>query len=103
MPNALELIKNSDDGQLAEFMFAPLEVGRPFAPPPETPPAIVAALRKAFSELAVDPEFVAEVRARGGSIEFLDGQNPQQLVDKSYNTPAEILNRARAVLRASRQ
>jgi tripartite-type tricarboxylate transporter receptor subunit TctC len=101
VPNALELVTNPDDRQLLELMFAPLEAGRPFALPPETPAPIVEALRKAFAELAADPDFIRDVKARGGSVELLNGLQTQQLIANVYKTPDPILARARAVLRAT--
>ena len=102
-PSALELVTKPEDRQLLEFMFAPLEAGRPFALPPDTPEPIVTALRKAFVELAADREFVDEVKARGGSIEFIDGDAAQALIRKLYETPPQVVERARSVLRASRK
>ena len=97
VPSALEYVKSASDRQLFEFMFAPLEAGRPIALPPDTPPDRLAALRKAFAELAADPEFLAEITSRGGSVEFFAGDQTQALIENIYRTPPEILSKAREI------
>ena len=97
---AIDLVTNPDDRSLMEFMFSPLEAGRPFAMPPDTPEPILAAMRKAFVDLANDPEFVAELKARGGSVELLNGQDTQALVDRLYQTSGPVLNKARDLMKS---
>ncbi len=103
IPNATEFVTNPDDKALFDFMFSPLEAGRPFAMPPETPAAVVVAMRKAFVDLATDKEFVADINARGGSIELLKGDETQALVNRLFETPEPTLVRARALLKSIQQ
>jgi tripartite-type tricarboxylate transporter receptor subunit TctC len=98
LPSAIEFVKNPDDRQLFELMFASLEAGRPFAVPPGTPADRVAALRKAFADLPNDKEFVAELQSRGGSVEFLSGQDMETLITNFYKTPPALVDRARKLV-----
>jgi len=97
VPSALDYVNSTGDRQLFEFMFAPLEAGRPVAVSPDTPRDRLAALRTAFAALAADPAFEAEIASRGGSVELLTGQQTQALVDNIYRTPRDVLLRAREV------
>ena len=103
IPNATEFTTKPEDKALFDFMFSPLEAGRPFAMPPETPAPILDAMRKAFVDMAKDKEFVEELNQRGGSVELLNGTDTQALIDKLFETPEPILVNARALMKASQQ
>ena len=97
-PNILEMVKDPTDRQVYEFLFSRQEAGRPFVAPPEVPADRLAALRKALSDTAKDPEFLKEVTSKGGTIEFLTGEELQGLTNKSFNTPPHVLKAVRAAL-----
>lgn len=97
VPSVLDYATNPSDRQLFELMFAPLKAGRPIALPPGTPPDRLAALRKAFVELADDREFLAEIASRGTSVELLAGDETQTLVADLYRTPPDVVAKARAI------
>lgn len=99
VPLALDFAKTEDDRKLFELMFAPLDSGRPFAAPAEVPADRIAALRKAFVDVAANAEFRAEVAQRGGSIELMTGEDIQELVTKLYQTPPALIQKVRALLR----
>jgi tripartite-type tricarboxylate transporter receptor subunit TctC len=103
IPNATEFVTNEGDRILYDFMFSPLEAGRPFAMPPETPPAVVDALRKAFVDMANNKKFGDELKARGGSVELLNGEDTQALINKLFETPEPTLVRARELLKSIQQ
>jgi len=79
-------------------LFATLDVGRPFAVAKDTPPERVAAMRKAFGELAQDREFLKELEQRGGSIEYLTGDEVEQVISSIYMTPRDVIDRARKLV-----
>jgi tripartite-type tricarboxylate transporter receptor subunit TctC len=97
VPLALDLVKSDADRKLYEFLLAPLDAGRPFAVPIDTPAERVAALRAAFEAVTKDPAFLAEVEERGSTVEFFSGQDLQNLVEKLYQTPKELIARAKAL------
>jgi tripartite-type tricarboxylate transporter receptor subunit TctC len=98
VPSAMESVKDEKDRRLYELLFATLEAGRPFAVAKGTPPDRLAALRKAFAELAQDAEFLKELQQRGGSIEYLPGEEIEQLISSIYATPRDVIDRARALV-----
>jgi tripartite-type tricarboxylate transporter receptor subunit TctC len=85
VPSAMESVKDEKDRRLYELLFATLEAGRPFAVAKGTPPDRLAALRKAFAELAQDAE-------------FLKGEEIEQLISSIYATPRDVIDRARALV-----
>jgi hypothetical protein len=89
---------NPNDRRLYQLLFATLEAGRPFAVAQGTPPDRVAALRKAFAELSQDGEFLAELQQRGGSIEYITGEEVEHLIASIYATPRDVLARARTLV-----
>jgi tripartite-type tricarboxylate transporter receptor subunit TctC len=98
VPSAMEYVKNEKDRRLYQLLFATLEAGRPFAVASGTPPDRVAALRKAFAELSQDGQFLEELQQRGGSIEYVKGEEVEQLISSIYATPRDVVDRARALV-----
>jgi tripartite-type tricarboxylate transporter receptor subunit TctC len=98
VPSAIEFARGPDDRSLFNLMFATLDAGRPFAVPLNTPADRVAALRAAFKALAEDREFISELTARGGSVEFLSGEEIESLAAAIYRTPPELIERARKLV-----
>ena len=95
----MEFVNDEKDRRLYQLLFATLEAGRPFAVAQGTPPDRLAALRKAFAELSQDSEFLEELRKRGGSMEYITGENVEQLISSIYATPPDVTDRARALVR----
>jgi tripartite-type tricarboxylate transporter receptor subunit TctC len=100
IPLALDFVKSDEDRRLYELILAPLDAGRPFAVPLETPPDRIAAIRAAFEAVTKDTAFVSEVEGRGGSVELTRGEEMQALVTKLYQAPKELIARARALVQA---
>lgn len=97
VPLALDFVKSEGDRRLYELLLAPLDAGRPFAVPLETPPDRIAAIRAAFEAVTKDPAFVTEVQQRGNSVEFYSGLEMQALVERLYQTPKDLIEKARAI------
>ena len=100
VPLALDLLKNDEDRRFYELMLTPLDAGRPFAVPIDTPADRIAAFRTAIESLTKDHAFLEEVKSRGGSVELARGEDMQALVNKLYETPRPMLERARTLLQA---
>jgi tripartite-type tricarboxylate transporter receptor subunit TctC len=60
VPLMLELAKNDEDRKVLTFLSSDMGIARAFATTPDTPPARLAALRKAFAALMKDADFLAE-------------------------------------------
>jgi tripartite-type tricarboxylate transporter receptor subunit TctC len=97
VPAAVEYLKDEKDRRLYQLLFATFEAGRPFAIANGTPPDRVAALRKAFAELSRDGEFLRELTRRGGAMEYMGGEEIEQLISSIYATPRDVIERARTL------
>lgn len=97
VPLALDFVKSADDRRLYELLLAPLDAGRPFAVPIETPADRIAAIRAAFVGVTKDAAFIADVAKRGSSVELLRGEEMQALVNRLYQVPKELISRGRAL------
>ncbi len=98
VPNVLDLVRDPNDRQVFEFLFARQEAGRPYAAPPNVPADRIGALRQAFKAAADDPEFVADIEGRGGSVEFMPGGELQSLIAQLYETSPQVLKAVRQAL-----
>ena len=94
VPNFLDLVKNSDDRKAAQLVLANLAFGRPFAGPPDLPPYILQALRKAFIDMTKDKEFMDFAQKTRRVINLMTGEEIDKLLDESFALPKEIVERA---------
>jgi Tripartite tricarboxylate transporter family receptor len=97
VPAIIDHVKTADDRNVFEFLFAPQEMGRPFFAPPGVPAERVQALRAAFAQTLKDPQFLAEAEKLGVEVQHVGGERIQQLVERIYASPPEIIARAKAV------
>jgi tripartite-type tricarboxylate transporter receptor subunit TctC len=69
-------------------------LGRPFTAPPGIPVERLAILRKAFAEMFVDPEFVADCARQGLEADApATGEQLQKIVTDAYAAPPAIIER----------
>ncbi|HTI84997.1 MAG TPA: tripartite tricarboxylate transporter substrate-binding protein [Alphaproteobacteria bacterium] len=83
VPSALDLVTGTKR-DILEFNAIIQEMGRPYAAPPEVPPARLAALNAAFDATMKDPEFLAEADKLGLDVSPLDAAGMRKLIDKLY-------------------
>ena len=99
VPNALELVKDKESRQVFALLLTRQVHGRPFLAPPGTPPDIVAALRKGFSDMAKDPAFLNDAAKMKADIVVNDGEEIAALYARTYETPRPLVERAIAELK----
>jgi tripartite-type tricarboxylate transporter receptor subunit TctC len=99
VPLLADLTKDPKVKALFEFLFAPLEAGRPVAAPPDVPADRLAALRKGFEDACNDPDFKAELAKQSATIELLKGEEIKSIVDKLYASPADVIDKVKALLK----
>ena len=99
IPDLEGFVTNNDDRKLLEVILARQIYGRPFAAPPDVPEATVQQLRTAFSQMAADKEFLADAVRINAEIVVNTGEEIATLVDRIYNTPRPIIERAIAELK----
>lgn len=93
-----DLVSAEDDKRTLRFVFAGLQFARPFGAPPDLPAERVAALRAGFMAAAKDPQLLAEAKKIRFDIDPVDGESVQKLVAEVYDTPKNLIDRARQVL-----
>ena len=99
VPVVFDYVKNEQDRKVVERVISQTVFHRSYIAPPETPPAQLDILRKAFDATMVDPQFLADAEKSRVDIEPLSGGKVQQVVQKLYETPKAIVELARKAIR----
>lgn len=98
VPSILDQAKSTADRQALELFFARVELGRPFVAPPGISPDMVRTLRAGFAAVMVDPKFTADAIKRKLNPAPVSGEDLQDLVEKIYRSPKEVVTRVAAAL-----
>ena len=93
LPNALDFIKSTSDRKVLALHFTQKTAARPLVAPPEVPADRVAILRRAFEALAKDKEFLADADKAKIEIEFVPGEEIDNVVKIVADTPPDIAER----------
>ncbi len=93
LPSALDFVKNDADRKVLELHFTQKTAARPLVAPPEVPADRIAILRKAFADLAKDPEFLAEADKAKLEIGFVPSDEIDKVVKLIASTPDDIAAR----------
>ena len=95
VPLVAELARNDEQRAILELVFARQEMGRPFMVPPDTPPGVVAILRRAFDATMRDPALLAEAEKRKMDLnQPMTGEEIHELIDRLYQAPPAIIEKA---------
>jgi tripartite-type tricarboxylate transporter receptor subunit TctC len=95
VPTMVELGRTEEARRILGFYASAADVGRSIVAPPAMAGAMVAALRRAFDAMLVDPMFVDEARRTGIPIKPMSGERLADLVRQVGNFPPSLLERAR--------
>jgi tripartite-type tricarboxylate transporter receptor subunit TctC len=96
VPNALDLVTDPEDRLLLRAGLAEVTLGRPYLMPPNVPADRVAAMRKALEDTFKDPAFLADSKRMSlGVSSPRTGAQIQRLIDETYRTPHQIIDRLR--------
>jgi tripartite-type tricarboxylate transporter receptor subunit TctC len=98
IPLVVDLANNEEQRKILELIFARQVMGRPFLAPPGIPSDRAEALRKAFTDTMKDKEFLAAADKAQLEITPVSGEQVEKLVKTMYATPAEIAQKAIALL-----
>jgi hypothetical protein len=99
VPTVFEFVKDPEARKVVELVISQTVFHRSYIVPPETPPAELAILRKAFDETMADPALLADAQKMRIDIEPLSGGKVQEVVSRLYTTPKDIVERARKAIR----
>jgi tripartite-type tricarboxylate transporter receptor subunit TctC len=98
VPLVMDLAKTEEDKRLLRLVFARQVAGRPIIAPPNIPEERVEALREAFMATLKDPEFVAQAEKLDMEITPVSGEELEQLVRDTYESPPEVAQRITEIL-----
>ena len=92
VPSIYDLARNEEQRQLMRFVFSSVEFGRPYVLPPDSPPQLVALMRKAFADAVNDPDLVAEAERLKLDMTYRPPDDLMKLVANLYATPEPIID-----------
>ncbi len=91
-PLTISFAKTPEQRAVMQFVYAQSEFGRPFLMAPETPVERVAAMRRAFSAMLVDREFLDEAaKQKLEIVDPMDGATLQGAVERLMATDAGVI------------
>jgi tripartite-type tricarboxylate transporter receptor subunit TctC len=94
VPAIAEFAKDEKTKQILALVFSPQAMDRPVLLPPGTPKDKVDALRKAFKETVEDPRFVAEAKKQKLEVDYVSGEEVQEVIENAFSFPPEIIKLA---------
>src|SRR5207302_6358169 len=95
VPAVVELAGNEPQRQILGLFASGSDIGRAIVAPPGIASEIVAVLRVAFMATMRDPALIEEARTSGLDIDPLAGEELQQIVAKTVEVPAGIVEIAK--------
>jgi tripartite-type tricarboxylate transporter receptor subunit TctC len=95
IPTMVELGRTEEARQILGFYASAAEVGRAIVAPPAMSRETIAALRRAFDDMLVDPVFLDEAKRAGIVLKPMTGARLEDLVLQLANFPQSLLEKAR--------
>ena len=98
VPLVTELAKTDQQRQMLDLVLSTQTMARPFAAPPGVPAERVSALRKAFMEMAKDPNFIAAAATQQLEVSPVNGEQIQDTLARISKTPKDVIRTLRDVV-----
>ncbi len=98
VPLLIDLARNDKERQMLVLFSAPNDMGRPYFGPPKIPADRLKALQVAFLDTMKDKKFLREAKKLNVAISPMSGPDVAALVQKIWDTPADVVAMAQAVL-----
>jgi tripartite-type tricarboxylate transporter receptor subunit TctC len=98
VPFIFDYAKTDEARQIFTLVFGWLDLERPIAAPPGTPPERVRALREGFDRAMKDPALLADADKVNVGIEPMSGAAIEKFVADVSRTPAAVTSRAAEIL-----
>ncbi|EDM48212.1 Bug family tripartite tricarboxylate transporter substrate binding protein [Marinobacter algicola] len=92
LPLVIDFAENQKQREVLRLMFARQTMGRPFVAPADVPEERVAILRKAMADTTKDADFLADAEKQGLDIDFVGGEEIQEIVIEAYQYPADVID-----------
>ncbi len=97
VPLATEYVKNADDKQILEVIFARQAIGRPYAGPPGIPAERAKALQDAFEKTMKDKDFLAAAAKAKQEINPKNAAEAKSIIEKILGTPPALVARLKQI------
>jgi tripartite-type tricarboxylate transporter receptor subunit TctC len=94
VPNAFDFAVSAEQKGALNFIFGMSGMSRAFMAPPDIPAERKAALRKAFDDTMIDPEFLSEAEKRTLEVNPSQGSKIEAALRDIYATPKDVIERA---------
>jgi tripartite-type tricarboxylate transporter receptor subunit TctC len=94
-----DLVATPEQRKLVDVLVSAGVLARPFIMSNKVPPERVEILRKAFVETMTDKEFLADAEKANLLIDPVDAARAQTIADQLYALPADLAEKARAILK----
>jgi tripartite-type tricarboxylate transporter receptor subunit TctC len=98
-PMVEDLARNEEDRGVLKLIFAPNEISRPFAVPPNVPAARLKALQKAFWDAANSPTLKADADKLGLFVEPMTAEATTAAFNALVSLPPKVFERAAGATR----
>jgi tripartite-type tricarboxylate transporter receptor subunit TctC len=98
VPSVFKYITNEDDRKVVELIISQQVFQRSYIAPPGLPAELLDALRSAFDATMRDQDFLHDAETMRIDISPLPGAKVQELVQKIYAAPKDIVARARQAI-----
>jgi tripartite-type tricarboxylate transporter receptor subunit TctC len=98
VPYAGDFATSEDDKRVLDFIFSVGDVARPFAVSRQAPADRLEALRAAFEATMRDPDFLADAKKLGLTVDYAPAKDVERIVRDVYAAPPELIAKAKATL-----
>jgi len=98
VPSVFKYVKNEDDRKVVELVISQQVFQRSYIAPPGLPAEQLGTLRSAFDATMGDKQFLEDAEKARLDISPLSGTKVQDLVQKLYATPKDVIVRARQAI-----
>jgi tripartite-type tricarboxylate transporter receptor subunit TctC len=98
VPSVFKYVKTEDDRKVVELVISQQVFQRSYIAPPGLPAEQLGALRSGFDATMSDKQFLDDAEKARLDISPLSGTKVQDLVQKLYGTPKDVITRARQAI-----
>jgi tripartite-type tricarboxylate transporter receptor subunit TctC len=98
VPLVVDLVQGAAEREALQIIFARQSMAYPYAVPPDVPPDRLKALRDAFAATLADPQYIAEAKTAGMSVNYVSWQEMDRLMAQVYGSSPETVVRVKAAM-----
>jgi tripartite-type tricarboxylate transporter receptor subunit TctC len=99
VPTIVEFARNPEEKQLFQLFANEGDIGKAILAPPSTPANVVTMLRRAFDDMAKDPEYIADADKLQLERDSTSGEKVQKLIEAVALTPPAVVEHAKLLLK----